>query len=123
MMRSIPLAMMWETLHRGRLSLITSALAANALPLLLFSVLGREGALDSIDPAQIGMHIVFVQIYPFCFGIAALAAIGAPARLYTLPLRTATLVALQLMQAMLLVAAEVLASMAALNAVFDLHWP
>jgi hypothetical protein len=69
------------------------------------------------------MHIVFSQIYPFLFGLAALSAIGAPARLYALPIRTSTLVILQLLQATLLVAAEVLVSTAVLNAVFDLRWP
>ena len=122
-MRSIPVAMIWETLRRGRWNLTTSALAANVLPCLLFSVLGHEGALDAADPNQIGMHVAFVQIYPFLFGIAALSAIGSPARLYALPIRTSTLVALQMLLAMLLVAAEMLASTAALNAVFDLRWP
>jgi hypothetical protein len=122
-MRSMPVAMIWETLRRGRLNLITAALGANAVPCLLFTVLGREGALDAVDPIQIGMHIVFAQIYPFMFGLAALAAIGAPKRLYALPIRTSTLVALQFLLAMLLVAIETLGSTAALNAVFDLRWP
>jgi hypothetical protein len=122
-MRSIPVAMIWETLRRGRWNLITSALAANAVPCLLFSVLGHEGALDPADSSQIAMHVVFAQIYPFLFGFAALAAIGSPARLYALPIRTSTLVVLQMLLAMLLVAAEMLASTAALNAVFDLRWP
>lgn len=122
-MHSIPAAMMWETLHRGRLILFGSALAANALPLLLFTALGHDGALDPSDPNQIAMHIVFVQIYPFLFGIAALSAVGAPARLYALPIRTGTLVLLQSLQAMLLVAAEMLVSTLAINALFDLRWP
>jgi hypothetical protein len=123
MMHSIPLAMIWETLRRGRLNVITAALAANALPCLLFTVLGHVGALDPGDTSQIGMHVVFVQMYPFLFGLAVLSAIGAPARLYALPIRTSTLVALQMLQAMLAVAALMVASTAMLNAVFAVRWP
>jgi hypothetical protein len=122
-MRSIPLAMMWETLRRGRWNLVTSALAANAVPFLLFSILGHEAAIDPDDSSQIQMHVVFVQIYPYIFGIAVLAAIGSPARLYALPIRTSTLVALQLLQTMTAVAAEVFVSTAVLNAMFGLRWP
>lgn len=122
-MRSIPVAMMWETLRRGRFNLLTAALAANAIPFLLFSVLEREGALDPADPIQIGMHVVFAQISPFAFGLAAIAAIGAPARLYALPIRTVTLVLLHFLQAMLAVLVETAASTAVLNGAFGLRWP
>ncbi len=79
--------------------------------------------IDPLDKAQLLTHLIFVQIYPLGFGVVAIAAVGAPARLYALPIRTSTLVALQLLQVSLLVAAEILVSTAALNALYGLRWP
>jgi hypothetical protein len=112
-----------EMLRRGRWSLPTAALGANALPLLLFSVLQHDGALDPTEKSQIMMHIVVVQINVLLFGISVFGAIGAPARLYALPIRTSSLVALQLLQGMLAVAAELVLSTMLLNAAFGLGWP
>ena len=41
-MRSVPLAIGWEMLRRGRWPLILYALVANALPVLLFTGLKRR---------------------------------------------------------------------------------
>jgi hypothetical protein len=122
-MRSILVAMMWETLRRGWWSLITFGLAVNVFPCALYTALGRYVEIDPLDKAQLLMHLIFVQIYPLGFGVVAIAAVGAPARLYALPIRTSTLVALQLLQVSLLVAAEILVSTAALNALYGLRWP
>jgi len=115
--------MTWEMLCRGRWSLFTAALGANALPLLLFSVLQHDGALDPTEKSQIMMHIVMVQINVLLFGIFVFGAIGAPSRLYALPISTSSLVALQLLQGMLAVAAELVLSTMLLNATFGLGWP
>jgi hypothetical protein len=115
--------MTWEMLRRGRWSLPTAALGANALPLLLFTVLQHDGALDPTEKSQIMMHIVVVQINVLFFGIFVFGAIGAPARLYALPIRTSSLVALLLLQGMLAVAAELVLSTMLLNAAFGLGWP
>jgi hypothetical protein len=122
-MRSIPVAMFWETLRRGSLSLIAVATFANLLPCLIFSLLAREVVLDPLDPNQLMMHFIFAQVDPFVFGVVALAVIGAPARLYALPIRNSTLVLLQFLQAMVIVLAETVANTAVLNALFDLRWP
>ncbi len=122
-MRSIPVAMMWETLRRGWWSIITFGLAVNVLPCLLYTVLGHEVAIDPLEKSQLLMHIGILQIYALGFGVVAISATGAPSRLYALPIRTSTLVALQMLLAALLVAAEILLSTAAINAVFGLRWP
>ena len=122
-MRSIPAAMIWETFRRGWWSLITFGLAVNLFPCALYTALGRYVVIDPLDKAQLLTHLIFVQIYPLGFGVVAIAAVGAPARLYALPIRTSTLVALQLLQVSLLVAAEILVSTAALNALYGLRWP
>lgn len=122
-MRSIPLAMTWEMLSRGRWGLIAAALGANVLPAMLFTALRHEVAVDPGDPSLIVMHVVLVQINMFLFGAAVFAAQGAPSRLYAFPVPTSSLVAWQMLPAMAVVALESLASTALLNAAFDLGWP
>jgi hypothetical protein len=48
-MRSIPLAITWEMLKRGRWGLLLGALGANALPVFLFAALAHDGATDPAD--------------------------------------------------------------------------
>src|SRR5580704_4935508 len=121
-MRSIPLAMTWEMLRRGWWVLALGALGANALPVLLFTVLRYEGPLDPADQSQIIMNMVIVQINVFLFAAAASAALGPPSRLYTFPVSTSSLVAWHLVLGMLAVALELIASTAMLNAMFGLEW-
>ncbi|HEV3024290.1 MAG TPA: hypothetical protein VGX76_17565, partial [Pirellulales bacterium] len=122
-MRSIPLAMTWEMLRRGRWGLLAAALGANLLPAILLTALRYDGALVRGDPSQIVIHVALVQINMFLFAAAVFAAQGHPSRLYAFPVPTSQLVAWHLLPAMAAVAIESLASTAALNAVFDLGWP
>ena len=122
-MRSIPVAMTWEMLSRGRWSLIGAALAAMALPTIVLGALHRVGAFESGDQSQITIHMVMVQISMFVFAAGVFAAQGAPARLFALPVTTSSLVMWRMLPAMAMVSLETLASTAALNAIFDLNWP
>lgn len=122
-MRSIPVAMTWEMLSHGRWTLPASVLGGNALPVLLLGALRLQGATELDDPSTIVMHFMFVQVSMFCFAAGAFSAQGAPARLFAWPIRTATLVATQMLLTMLVVGLETFASGAALNALFDLNWP
>jgi hypothetical protein len=121
-MRSIPLAMTWEMLRRGWWVLALAALGANALPVLLFTLLRHDGALDPADQSQIIMNMVMVQINVFLFSTAAYASLGPPARLYTFPVSTSSIIAWHLVLGMLAVALELIASTAMLNAMFGLEW-
>lgn len=121
-MRSIPVAMTWEMLKRGRWSLPASMLGANLLPVLLLSALRLQGA-EQDDPSHIVMHFMLVQVSMFSLAAGVLSAQGAPARLFAWPVRTTTLVASQMFPAMLLVCLETLVSGMALNWMFDLNWP
>jgi hypothetical protein len=122
-MRSIPQAMIWEMWRHGRWSLLLGALAANALPAMLLAALRHDGALDYLDPSQIVIHVVLVQINIMIFGAAIFAAQGSPSRLYALPAQTSSLVAWHMLPAMALIWLLSAASSAALNAVFDIDWP
>jgi hypothetical protein len=121
-MRSIPLAITWEMLKRGRWGLLLGALGANALPVFLFAALAHDGATDPADQSYIIMQVVLVQINLFCFGTAVFAAIGPVSRLYTFPISTASIVAWHLSLGMTAVAIELVASTALLNAAFGLGW-
>jgi hypothetical protein len=115
--------MIWATLRRGHWSLITAALGANALPILLFSALQHDGAINPADKSEIMMHVTLVGVHLLFFGIGVFGAIGPPSRLYAFPIRTSSLVALTLLQGMVAVAAELIVSTALLNAAFGLGWP
>jgi hypothetical protein len=118
-MRSVPLAIGWEMLRRGRWPLILGVLVANALPVLLFTGLK---AIDPADLSQIIIHMVLVQINFFAFGTGVLLSLGPMSRLYTYPVSNASLVAWHMLLGMVAVSLEMVASIAILNAMFDLGW-
>lgn len=122
-MRSVPVAMTWEILSHGRWVLPASFLGANVLPVLLLSALRFQGLAEWDDPGLIVVHFMLVQVSMFTFAAGALAAQGAPARLFAWPIRTPMLVASQMFPAMMLVGLETLVSGAALNGLFDMNWP
>lgn len=122
-MRSIPVTMTWEMLARGRWSLPGFALAANVLPVFLHTALRHEGGVDPGDPSLLVMQLTMMQINMLVFSCAVFDVLGQPSRLYALPIPTSSLVAWQMVPAMMLVALETLASTACLNVAFDLNWP
>ena len=122
-MRSVPVTLTWEMLTRGRWTLLAFALAANVMPVFLLTAMRNDGRLDPQEPSSLIMHVVLIQINMFIFGAALFDAAGQPARLYALPITTASLVAWQMLPAMAAMALESLASTALLNAVFNVGWP
>lgn len=122
-MRSMPLAVTWEILSRGWWILIGTALVANVFPAILYTALQREGGYDTGDQFMVIMHLTLVQINMFIFSATVFGAQGEISRLFGYPVRTSSIVAWQMIPAMALVALEVLASTAALNALFRVDWP
>lgn len=122
-MRSIPAAMVWEMLSRGRWSLIGTALASNLMPVMILSALYCEGAFEPADQSQITIHMILVQINLFVFAAGVFAAQGNAARLFAFPVSTPSLVLWRMMPTMVAVFLELLASTAAMNVAFDLDWP
>ncbi len=122
-MRSVPVAMTWEMLTGGRWKLLAFALGANLLPVFLLGALRLDGGVDPGDPSMLVMHFILVQINMFTFGTAMLDAPGQPSRLFALPIPTSSIVAWQMLLAMVLMALESLAGTACLNAMFGLNWP
>jgi hypothetical protein len=122
-MQSIPLALTWEMLHRGRWTLTAAALGATAFPLIILAALWREGGVDPSHPSMLIMHMVLMQLNTFIFGVAVLGAQGNPSRLYTFPSPNAAIVTWHMLPAMAIMAIEAVASTALLNALFGLNWP
>lgn len=123
-MRSVPLAMTWEFLDRGRWMLPAGALAANAMTFLILTALRREGgALPSHHEAVITIHVALMQMHLFVFAAFVLTILGKSSRLYCLPVRTSTMVAWRLIPAMVVAAVEMALSTAVVNSVFALDWP
>jgi hypothetical protein len=122
-MRSIPFAMTWDRLRHWWWYLIGFAVGANALPVLLFGALQHDGALEPGDTTSVMLHAVLVEINWLMFGVAVFGALGTPARLYTLPIRSSSIVLVQMVQGMVLIAIESVVSTALLNAAFGLRWP
>jgi hypothetical protein len=122
-MRSIPLVMTWDMLRRGRWLLGGLILGANAFPVLLFSMLLHDGAINPGDKTSVMLHALVVEINLLMFGVAVFSALGATARLYTYPIRTASLVLVLMLQAMVAIAGELVLSTGLLNLAFGLRWP
>jgi hypothetical protein len=122
-MRTIPISMTWEILSRGRWNLVLSTLGANVLPALILLALRHEGPVGSQDPSMLIMHIVVMLNNVLFFGTALLVAQGRISQLYTYPLRTSAMVAWRLLPAMVIIALQMVVSIATLNVLFDLSWP
>ena len=87
-MRSIPAAMTWEILKRGRWQLVFAMLVSIAFPALLLVALGHDGLVDAKDPSMLIMQIVLMQVGIFSFATALYGAQGKMSRLYAYPART-----------------------------------
>lgn len=122
-MRSVPIALTWEILQRGRLPLLMAILGANLLPLILLAELRVSPADAVTQPELITMQTVIVLLNITGFVAAIVSSIDFTPRAMTLPVTTSELVFWRIIPAMVLISLEVGASMALLNIVFDLNWP
>ena len=122
-MRSIPAAMTWEFLARGRWALPAAALGAFLFPAIVFTAMEHDGSLNPNDPSMFVMCMVMMQLNMLAFVAALMSAQRPMSRLYAYPASTATLVAWRLLPAMAAIAVESVAWTAAVNAMFHLNWP
>src|SRR5260370_34316839 len=99
-MRSIPAALTWELLERGKWNLLGALLTGNALPMLVLAALKHEGAIDPEDNSLITIHVTTLLINATIVGGALFSAMGNPSRLYAFPAPSAVIVAWQLLPAM-----------------------
>ncbi len=121
-MRSIPLAMTWEMLQRGRWNLIAVFLSAHLILAIVFGALGRAGV-DFEDPSMQRVGTSFLLTNMFIFSIGALASQGPLSRLYTYPISPSTIVSGHLLLSMASVGLQVLLSIFLTNTFFNMNWP
>ena len=121
-MRSIPLAMTWEMLQRGRWHLIAYFLGAQLIISIVFGALARAGV-DFEDPSIVGVGASFLLTYMFLFSVGTLAYQGPPSRLYTYPIPSSTIVSGHLLVSMASVGFQVWLSIFLMNTFFQTHWP
>jgi hypothetical protein len=121
-MKSIPVAITWELLHKGGWNFVVGFLGGNLIPILIFGFFRRVGV-DLQDPSLVMIHSSLLLTNMFLFSMIVLFSVGRPSRLYAYPIPTSTLVACQLFPAMVLVGLEIFLSSVLLNAMFDLQVP
>src|SRR3954468_3876559 len=122
-MRSIPSAMTWEILKRGRWNFVFAMLGALAIPAFLLAALRQDGLVDDKDPSMLIMQIVLMQVGIFSIATALYGAMGKMSRLYAFPARTSELVAWRLLPVMVLNALQMMLCIWILDAIFSLEWP
>ena len=121
-MRSIPLAMTWEMLQRGRWFLIAYFLGAQLIISIVFGALARAGV-DFEDSSMVRVGASFLLTYMFLFSVSALAYQGQPSRLYTYPIPSSTIVSGHLLVSMASVGLQLWLTIFLMNTFFQTHWP
>jgi len=122
-MRSLPAALTWEVLHRGRWALLASFAGVLLFPLLIFGALKRDGALDPAEPGLIMVQVILTQVGILGLGSAIFTALGAPSRMFTHPISTSGIALCHLVPAGLLAAAMWGTCVTLLNMFLPLNWP
>ena len=122
-MRSVPAAMTWEMFSNGRWSFLGAILAAHAVPALLLTALRNEGGFDPHEESSIVIHVVVMLMNGTTIAATIMSAQRHPSRLYAFPISNATLVAWQMLPAMVTLFVESVLSTMTLNAVYGLGWP
>ena len=121
-MRSMPQALLWETISRGRWTLPGVFLLAVMLPLLVYGALSGL----TIDPkAQefVALQFAFVPIVMFQLAIGVAMAQGPLSRLYTFPISANSIVAWHMFSGALILALETAASSWLFSTLFHVNWP
>jgi hypothetical protein len=122
-MRSVPLAMTWEMLQRGKWHLLGALLFGCVFPASIIHVLQQAGGFNSLEQTGVVLHFCFVQLDMFIFGAAVVYAQGRPSRLYTFPISSQSIAAWHLLLGMVTMFLGSIVMSATLNAIFDVGWP
>jgi hypothetical protein len=122
-MHSIPAALTWEILRRGRWPIIGAVVGSLGFPLLIFGALEHDGALDPTSSSMLIMQVIITQVALLGLGAGVFAAVGLPSRMFTRPVSTPGIVLFHLIPAGLLTASLWTACVGVLNGVLPLEWP
>ncbi|MEI8210627.1 MAG: hypothetical protein WCI02_00620 [Planctomycetota bacterium] len=121
-MRSIPQALLWETLSRGRWSLPGLFLLGNGLPLLVYGSLYGSG-IKAADPIYVILQFSLLPLVILQFAMGISIAQGPMSRLYTWPVSSNTIVAWHTLSGAAILALETALAACLYNWLFDAQWP
>ncbi len=122
-MRSMPLALLWETLYRGRWSLWGFFLLGIFTPLAFYRTLSPLVVDFRSDRAFMGLQCGFLTMMLFLFAMGVTHALGSCSRLFTLPISATSMVAWHIGAGATLMGIEATAAGWLLNWLYDLSWP
>src|SRR6187397_66186 len=91
-MHTVPLAMTWEMLQRGKWHLLGALLFGCVFPASIINALRQVGGFNSMEETGIILHFCFSQLNMFIFGAAVVYAQGRPSLLYTFPISSQSIV-------------------------------
>ena len=121
-MRSIPQALLWETLSRGRWSLPGCFLLGNFLPLLTYGALSGF-PFNAQDREFVVLQFAFLPLVIFQFALGIVFALGPMSRLYTTPISAGSIVAWHTITGAAILALETMAAAWLYNSLFHVDWP
>ena len=121
-MHTIPGALLWEILTRGRWSIVGFFLLGILMPMLVYTAMNRF-VVDNADPAFLNMHLLFLPLIMVQFAVGIVTAQGSLARLYAAPISTPMLVAWHMFPGSILLASEVAIAIRAQNWLFGFNYP
>ena len=122
-MRSMPLALLWETLHRGRWSLLSFFLLGMLMPMAFYMELSKLSIDLKSDRIFMALQCTFMMLMLFSFAIGVTHALGSFSRLFTLPISSTSMVAWHVLTGAALLGLQATAAGCLLNWQLDLNWP
>lgn len=123
-MRSIPQALLWEGLVRGRWSVLGMFLVGNAIPCMVYEALsGYRISLNETALPFLVLQFSFLQLIILQFAIGIAIAQGPMSRLFTWPISSHAIVAWHSLSGSLLLAVETALAASLYNWLFQAGWP
>ncbi|MDZ4849505.1 MAG: hypothetical protein SGI77_09435 [Pirellulaceae bacterium] len=122
-MRSVPQALAWEFIVRGRWTVPGYFVLAISMPVLIYAMLRSLAKVDVNDPSMVMVHFTMAQYSYIIWAIGIASVRGPLSRLYTAPVSTASLVAWHLWTECAMVWLGCVAITWLMNTCFDVGWP
>lgn len=120
-MHSTSSMLLWEAWRRGALWCAVTLVTVASLAVIIYGGLSRSGPLE--PAAGRTLHLVFLWIQFVCFGGAAYAAQGSPARLYLWPVSVRRIAGWSLCTGIALLSAMYLFTAVFVNRQYGVDWP
>lgn len=123
-MRSIPQALLWEGLVRGRWSVLGMFLVGNAIPCMVYvSLSGFKINLNETSLPFLVLQFSFLQLIILQFAIGIAIAQSSMSRLFIWPISSHAIVAWHSLSGSLLLAVETALAASLYNWLFQAGWP